>query len=321
MMDLDDAASQTPISLLDYLQQRGWKKVRDNGGEEVLGLCPLHRESVPSFYVNRRKQVFYCHGCDRGGGLARLIHLLDSRPQPTGDLYAAEKLLEQTYRFYQRQLTRSEAARAYLASRGIHDRAVIERMGIGYAPGACLRGFLTRMGYSRYALLERGLVDLAGRDCFFRCLTFPLQQCGSLYGRSLSNGLCRHRFLPGSKGGLYGWSQALAFPRVMIVEGLLDVAALWQGGFPNAVAALGSHLNNQQLSELCQPGGRVAYICFDADLNGSGQRAARRLSIQLRHAGVEALRVDLPEGHDPASFFAAGASTGDFQRCLERAHP
>ncbi len=321
MMDPDDEAYPTPMTLLDYLEQRGWKKHRDNGGDEVLGLCPLHRESVPSFYVNRRKQVFYCHGCDRGGGLARLIHLLEGRPEPTEEFFTAEHLLEQTYRFYQRQLARSPAARAYLAERRIHDPAVIQRMRIGYAPGACLRGYLTRRGYSRDAMLLRGVVDLGGRDCIFRCLTFPLEECGNLYGRSLTNGLCRHRFLPGSKGGLYGWSQALAFPRVMVVEGLFDVAALWQAGFPNTVAALGSHLNDQQLAELCRAEQRLPYICFDADRNGSGQRAARRLSIQLRHAGVEALRVDLPEGHDPASFFAAGASATDFQRCLDRARP
>lgn len=321
MMNLDDDASQTPISLLDYLAQRGWKKVRDDGREEVVGLCPLHRETVPSFYVNRRKQVFYCHGCDRGGGLARLIHLLDGRQEPTHEFFTAEQLLEQAYRFYQRQLARSEDACAYLVGRGIHDRAVIERMRIGYAPGACLRGYLARLGYSRYALLERGLVDFGGRDCLFRCLTFPLEHAGNLYGRSVGNGFCRHRFLPGCKGGLYGWNQALALPRVIVVEGLFDVAALWQAGFPHAVAALGSHLNNQQLTELCQPGERTPYICFDADRNGSGQRAARRLSIQLRHAGVEALRVDLPEGHDPASFFAAGASAADFQHVLDRARP
>jgi DNA primase len=321
MIQGDSDTPQRQISLLDYLQQRGWTMVRDSGREEVAGLCPLHRESRPSFYVNRRKQVFYCHGCGRGGGLARLIRLLDGLPQPAGDLPATEPLLEPTYRFYQRQLARSDDARAYLAGRGIHDRAVIEAMRIGYAPGACLRGYLTRLGYGRQAPLERGLVDELGRDSFFRCLTFPLVEAGNLYGRSLDNGICRHRFLPGSKGGLYGWSQALGFPRVMVVEGLFDVAALWQAGFPDAVTALGSHLNNCQLAELCRPDARVTYICFDADRNGSGQRAARRLSIQLRHAGVEALRVELPEGHDPASFFAAGASAGDFQRCLERARP
>jgi DNA primase len=102
---------------------------------------------------------------------------------------------------------------------------------------------------------------------------------------------------------------------------MFDVAALWQAGFPDAVTALGSHLNHSQIAELCLVGARVPYICFDADRNGSGHRAARRLSIQLRHAGVEALRVELPEGHDPASLFASGASAADFERCLERARP
>jgi len=171
------------------------------------------------------------------------------------------------------------------------------------------------------ALLECGLVDERGRDAFFRCLTFPLERAGNLYGRSLANGICRHRFLAGSKGGLYGWDQTLSFPGLIVVEGLLDMAALWQAGFTNAVAALGSHLNNLQLTQFCRMDQRVIYICFDADPNGSGARAARHLSIQLRHAGVQALRVDLPRGHDPASFFAAGALACDFQRLLERARP
>jgi hypothetical protein len=76
MIDRDHHAPQPPLSLLEYLQQHGWKIVRDNGREEVAGLCPLHRDSRPSFYVNRRKQVFYRHGCGRGGGLARLIRWL-----------------------------------------------------------------------------------------------------------------------------------------------------------------------------------------------------------------------------------------------------
>ena len=321
MMDHPHSVFPARISLLEFLGQRGWKPARDNGREEVAGLCPLHADSRPSFYVNRRKQVFYCHGCGQGGGLNRLIRLLDELPEAAaGSPSAPDDLLRETYRFYRRQLTRPESG-AYLAKRGIQDAAVIERMRIGYAPGACLRGYLERLGYRRAALRECGLIDERGRDSFFRCLTFPLERAGNLYGRSLTDGLCRHRFLPGSKGGLYGWAQALPFPRVIVVEGLFDVAALWQAGFPNTVAALSSHLNNLQLTELCQTGGRLIYICFDSDANGSGQRAARRLSVQLLHAGAEALRVGLPQGHDPASFFAAGAGSCDFQRCLERARP
>ena len=75
------------------------------------------------------------------------------------------------------------------------------------------------------------------------------------------------------------------------------------------------------MPSFAKPARALIYICFDSDRNGSGQRAARCLSIQLRHAGVETLRVELPEGHDPASFFASGASAADFRHCLERARP
>ncbi len=96
---------------------------------------------------------------------------------------------------------------------------------------------------------------------------------------------------------------------------------MWQAGFADAVAALGLHVNHWQLVKLCEAGARTIYICFDSDRNGSGQRAVRGLSIQLRHGGVEALRVELPEEHDPATFFASGAAACDFQRLLDRARP
>lgn len=318
MIGIVDNALRAKISLLEFLEQRGWRPVRDNGREEVAGLCPLHKDSRPSFYVNRRKQVFYCHGCGRGGGLRKLIGLLDAPPSMPRD---RAQLLETVYEFYANRLARFEDARAYLSKRGIHDPAVIRHMRIGYAPGACLRAYLCGLGYDREWLREGGLIDERGRDVFFRCLTFPLEHAPNLYGRSIADGICRHRFLPGSKGGLYGWTQSLAFPRLIVVEGLFDVAALWQAGFPNAVAALGSHLHNGQIAELCRFDERTVCICFDNDHNGSGQRAAHRLSTQLRHVGIEALRVELPDGHDPASFFAHGATAGDFRRCLDRARP
>jgi DNA primase len=198
---------------------------------------------------------------------------------------------------------------------------LIEHLRIGYAPGACLRAHLLRQGYPRQALLNCGLIDCCGRDRFFRSLTFPLPEAHNLYGRSLVSDAFRHHFLPGGKGGLYGWAQAQSFSSVILVEGLFDLAALWQAGFPQAVAALGSHPNATQMAQLQHPALRRVYVCFDADHNGSGQRAALALAGRLRHNGVEALRVSLPCGSDPASWFAAGGSHADFQRYLEGARP
>ena len=310
------------LSILEYLAQHGWKPTRVYGRDEVAGLCPLHDETHPSFYVNRRKQLFYCHGCGRGGGLAQLrwwmerhtSHSVQPRPDPAG-------LMEATYTFYQQQLPLSADALVYLRQRGINSPAVIESLRIGYAPPACLRAYLWQFGFRSSDLKAAGILNVRGCDYFFRCLTFPLEEADSLYGRSIDQGWWKHRFLPRPKGGLYGWKQAQEFHSLIVVEGLLDLAALWQAGFPQTVAALGAHLNPLQFEQLSGDASRQVYLCFDADRNGSGQSAARHLSARLRQVGVETLQVALPTGSDPASLFAAGASARDFQHLLERSRP
>ena len=63
------------LPLLDYLRRSHWMARRAGAPAEFVGVCPLHRETRPSFYVNARKNLFYCHGCGRGGDLIRLIEL------------------------------------------------------------------------------------------------------------------------------------------------------------------------------------------------------------------------------------------------------
>src|SRR6266581_8022447 len=63
------------IPLLEYLQRHHWTGHRADARSEFVGLCPLHEEAHPSFYVNPRKNLFYCHGCGRGGDLIRLVEL------------------------------------------------------------------------------------------------------------------------------------------------------------------------------------------------------------------------------------------------------
>jgi DNA primase len=62
-----------------------------------------------------------------------------------------------------------------------------------------------------------------------------------------------------------------------------------------------------------------AAIVFDNDHNEAGQRAAHQLARRLADANVDARVVQLPAGHDPNSYFVAGATVADFSECLERA--
>ena len=318
--------------LLDYLRQQNWT-ARPAGYDsyEFVGLCPLHRETRPSFYVNARKNLFYCHGCGQGGDLIRFIQLsrhlsfrqsltyLEQQGTPAVDSAA---VLEQAAAFYQQQLDHYPEALRYLNQRGLHDPALIQELRIGYAPGGSLRRHLTTQGYSCDLLRRVGLLNSQGRDAFYGRIVFPCCQDGrvvNLYGRSLGAAFA-HRFLPGPKGGLYAWEKVRQYPEVILVEGLFDYAVLWQAGFCYLTCSLGTHLNACQFGQLCDRP-RTVYLTFDIDTNGSGQQAAQRLAHRLRAQGIATRRVLLPQGHDPNSFFVQDGDAQQFQSLLETAQP
>jgi DNA primase len=314
-----DALKQQ-IPLLDYLQSQNWKPARRISRGRLMGLCPLHAEQQPSFLVDPAKNLFYCYGCGRGGDLIRFVELyfaVGFRDAMT--LLRSpnrESLLKDVVSFYQIQLHRHPEAAHYLLVRGIQQPQIIEELAIGYAPGRCLRPWLMTLGYSLSDLQQAGLVNTAGHDTFSQRVVFPLE--ANLYGRSIVNAPA-HRFLPGAKGGLYAWERVKQSSEVILVEGLFDLAVLWQAGFRNVACAMGSHLNARQFQQLCDGVSRTVYLAFDSDVNGSGQQAAQLLSRRLLKEGVMALRVELPDGHDPNSFFARGGDGSQFQRLLEEA--
>jgi DNA primase len=318
-MALDELKQQIP--LLEYLQAHDWQQARPVGFGRLLGLCPLHPDHKPSFLVDPHKNLFHCYGCRRGGDVIRFAEFYHQVTFPLAVALLREwlgvaPLLHQAEGFYRIQLHRRGEAVAYLHQRGLRSPELIEHMRIGYAPDGCLRGWLTQLGYPLPALRQAGLVTADGYDAYMHRIVFPLE--GNLYGRSTSPSAPPHRFLPGSKGGLYSWEQARLYPEVILVEGLFDYAVLWQAGFQNVTCSLGTHLNARQLRQLCD-GPRTVYLTFDSDPNGSGQQAAQCLSQRLRERGIAARLISLPDGHDPNSFFVSGGNAQDFQSLLEEA--
>jgi DNA primase len=317
---LDELKQQIP--LLDYLQAHDWQPARSLSRGRWMGLCPLHSDHKPSFLVDPGHRLFYCYGCGRGGDVIRLAELYHhvKFPQAVALLYqwrGLAPLLRATADFYGIQLHRHGEAVVYLHERGVHSPKLIEHMRIGYAPGGgCLRRWLTQLGYPFPALRQAGLVTAAGYDAYIHRIVFPLD--GNVYGRSLFATAPPHRFLPGTKGGLYRWEQVRLHPELILVEGLFDYAVLWQAGFQNVTCSLGNHLNLHQFQQLCDAR-RTVFLTFDADPNGSGQQAAQCLARRLRQQHITAHLVSLPEGHDPNSFFVSGGNADEFHRLLEEA--
>jgi DNA primase len=315
------------IPLLDFLQRHHWTGHRVGARPEFVGLCPLHEETHPSFYVNARKNLFYCHGCGRGGDLIRLVELArhlsfrDSVAYLEEELAPAAQLLAHTAAFYQLELHRYPEGIHYVAQRGVRDPALIEELGIGYARGGNLRPHLQALGYSLEQLLQAGLIGPQGHDAFCRRVIFPCCQHDrivNLYGRSIGSAF-PHRLLPRSKGGLFAWNSVRQFPNLILVEGLWDLAVLWQAGFRNTTCAIGTHLTPMQFAQLCETAARCVYLVFDQDDNQAGQQAALVLAQRLQQASLNVRIVHLPASHDPNSYFTAGATKSDFLRCLEEA--
>jgi DNA primase len=327
--DLERLKQRLP--LLDYLRQQNWTGRPAGPSGEFAGLCPLHPETRPSFYVNARKNLFYCHGCGQGGDLIRFIELsqhlsfrqsltyLEPQGAPATD---PAGVLETTAAFYQQQLDRYPEARRYLEQRGVRDPALIQELQIGYAPGGSLRCHLRAQGYSLDLLRRTGLVNSQDKDALYQRLVFPCWQEGqivNLYGRSTGTAF-PHRFLPGSKGGLFAWKAVRHFPAVILVEGLFDLVVLWQAGFRQATCSLGTHLTADQFQQLCDRP-RTVYLAFDVDANGSGQQAAQSLAHRLQVQGILVRRVLLPAGEDPNAFFLQGGNAQQFHSLLEEAQP
>lgn len=316
------------LPLIEYLRQHNWTG-HPASRYEFVGLCPLHEEARPSFYVNTRKNVFYCHGCGQGGDLIHFVQLsrglsfrqsltyLDPQMVVESD---SSTVLVHAAAFYQQQLDYCREAMCYLNRRGVHDAVLIRELGIGYAPGGNLRRHLTAQGYC-FELLQRvGLINAHGADALYQRIVFPLGQdehVVNLYGRSIGAAFA-HRFLPGNKGGLYAWEKVRHCSEIILVEGLFDYAVLRQAGFHNVTCSLGIHLNDVQFRQLCN-GPRTVYLTFDVDQNQSGQQAAEQLAHRLGAHGISARCVLLPAGHDPNSFFVEGGDAHHFVSLLEAA--
>ena len=233
------------------------------------------------------------------------------------------EVLERASRFYRRQLRQhSQAARAvdYLRSRGVSGE-VAAAFHIGFAPPGwdnLVRALETEGSGGR--LVPAGLAaPRDGGGLYDRLrdrIVFPILDRRArpvgFGGRSIGDDTPKYLNTPETavfhKGReIYGLPQARAAggPRVVVVEGYMDVVALAQHGVGNAVATLGTALSPEHLKQLFRIWPDVVF-CFDGD--EAGQRAAWRAletALPLLRDGRQALFMFLPEGEDPDTLVRA----------------
>jgi DNA primase len=335
---------------------------RPSRGQMMLR-CPFHDERTPSFHVHPGDKLYKCFGCGEQGGLFDFVRKLENLSFPEAvewlaDRYGveveredlspgdrdrldrakrADGLLDDVTSFYERYLEQaeeSEAARVYLAERGISAES-IARFRIGFAPSdwdRVARSALSK-GYPTELLFEAGVSSQGRRgpiDRFRGRITFPL--CDAR-GRVRGFGA---RVMPGGEGPkylnspeseifkksriLYGLHLARTTiakkHRAIVVEGYTDVIALHAAGFEESVAAMGTSLTEEGVRELRRLADAVL-LCFDAD--AAGQEAALRGMEIAERSGLRVRIVALPAGEDPADILARGPEA--FEAALAAAQP
>jgi DNA primase len=250
-------------------------------------------------------------------------------------------VLEKAGEAYRKQLKESPNAIDYFKGRGLSGD-IARQFGLGYAPQGWRSLASVFPNYEDPLLVESGLViqsqDEDGGedkryDRFRDRVMFPIRnvkgECIGFGGRVLGDDKPKYLNSPEtpvfSKGReLYGLFEARAALReqgyVLVTEGYMDVVALAQLGFPNAVATLGTACTPEHVQKLFRFTDSVVFS-FDGD--AAGRRAAHKaLDGALPYAtDVRSVKfLFLPAEHDPDSYIRAFGKEG-FARCISEAVP
>ncbi len=345
---------ETLIERVDIVEVISSRVQLKRAGREYKALCPFHNENSPSFTVSPDKQFYHCFGCGAHGTAVGFLMEYDGLEFPAAieelasmaglevprqagapqaerndGLYSA---LSAAADWFVRQLASSREAGQYLSGRGLDDK-VIEEFGIGYAPEAwdSLHKYLTGQGIKPDAVEAAGLVARGERgvyDKFRHRVMFPIHdrrgRVIGFGGRALSDRGPKYLNSPETpvfhKGKeLYRLHQVRKArdraDHLLVVEGYMDTVALFQNGFPNAVATLGTSVTADHVELMFRTVSDVVF-CFDGD--EAGERAAWRgleAALPVLRAGRQIRFLFLPEGQDPDDVVRAEGPAG-FQRRL-----
>ena len=249
-------------------------------------------------------------------------------------------VLQKASDHYRARLKDDARAIEYLKRRGLTGR-IAQHFGLGYAPPGWRSLASAFANYDAAELADAGLVIVHGDnaeeqkryDRFRDRIMFPIRSVkGEVIGfggRVLDSGEPKYLNSPETalfvKGQeLYGLHEARGAIReqgyALVVEGYMDVVALAQSGFANAVATLGTACTQDHVKKLLR---FTDSIVFSFDGDAAGRRAASR-ALEAVLAQVNDLRsfrfLFLPAEHDPDSYVRAhGASA--FEKMVEGATP
>lgn len=222
------------------------------------------------------------------------------------------------YFYYQLRIPRGEVASQYLDKRQL-SQDTRKNWGLGYAPnnGTELIQYLRQKGYSDDLIMDSGLAshnEKYGTTCkFWNRVMYPIQDINhrviGFGGRVMGDGEPKYLNSPETeifdKGrNLYGlnFARSSRAGNMILCEGYMDVIAMHQAGFTQAVASLGTAFTTGQANMLKRYTKDVL-LAYDSD--GAGVKAALRAIGILRNAGMSGRIINMQPYKDPDEFMKA----------------
>ena len=305
-------------------------------GNTYVGLCPFHNEKTPSFTVYENTQSFYCFGCGAAGdcvGFTRKIDNLDyidavkslaqragmQMPEDGYDDSLSKKrrtILEinrETARFYHSYMMSEEGkvGLQYFLDRGLSIKT-IKHFGLGYAPNSwdSLIKHLKSLGYNLSDMLAAGVVSKGEKRYYDyyrnRVMTPIIDVRGNIIafgGRVLDDSKPKYINTPDTlvykkTNEVFGLNFAKNSGKdsIILCEGYMDVIAMHQAGFDNAVAGCGTALTNEQVRLITRYAKNISLV-YDND--EAGQKALNKAITMFNQVDASINIPTLSGGKDP----------------------
>lgn len=305
-------------------------------GATLVGLCPFHNEKTPSFTVYPATQSFYCFGCGAGGDAITFVKKIENldyldavktlaqraglqMPQEGFDDSLSKRrrrILEmnrEAARFYHSVLLSPEGKVGYdyYIGRAL-SAATINHFGLGFAPNQwdALLKHMRAKGYQPAELVDAGLARKGQKgyyDSFRNRIMIPIID---VRGNVIAFG---GRVLDDSKPKYTNTIDTLVYKKtnelfalnfakdskqdaLILCEGYMDVIAMHQAGFTNAVGGCGTALTTEQV-RLISRYAKEVILTYDAD--EAGQKALQKAMTLFDQTDVKVRIPALVGGKDP----------------------
>ena len=305
-------------------------------GATLVGLCPFHNEKTPSFTVYPATQSFYCFGCGAGGDAITFLKKIENldyldavktlaqraglqMPQEGFDDSLSKRrrrILEmnrEAARFYHSVLLSPEGKVGYdyYIGRAL-SAATINHFGLGFAPNQwdALLKHMRAKGYQPAELVDAGLARKGQKGNYDNFRNRVMTPIIDVRGNVIAFG---GRVLDDSKPKYINTGDTLVYKKtnelfalnfakdskedaLILCEGYMDVIAMHQAGFTNAVAGCGTALTTEQV-RLISRYAKEVILTYDAD--EAGQKALQKAMTLFDQTDVKVRIPALVGGKDP----------------------